>query len=403
MSDKQTITEHTVNNGKKFSRRDFLKLAGAGALTTAVLTADNPFSPEYKINSSMLVLDLFNLPEAPESDDIEALAYGYYKKTYGGHGEMVVDVMQKTGVELGEDLTNKQVEYVSIYPALSINEIKKDDLGNITAVVEISEDKIIKLIGQSNASIVNMSFEVGKTTISAELYREQEVFIEGKTRSDLPSESKQKITVNGVTTESVVYRDPNGKIISKDEFDNITNKVVTRQKIELAPEDRIITHEDGYAGEYTYENLLKLTKIAAKFPDKLFVAAGGNPDPRTGKRPDIREARKKLEEQGLWMNNLIMIGYTDTNPKTDNVEPMQFGSDYYVDTNTELKLLGHEGSSSAGTAFTSKFISRITEGDSKKINQIKEEIDAQSKTKSVFIGEPIYDTITYEQLDYGKG
>lgn len=390
----------------KLSRRDFLKLGGLALLGTAgatVLTKSSPLSPEYKINSSMLVLDLFNLPEAPEGDDVETLAYRYYKNTYGGHGDMVLGVMQKTADELGEDLTNQSLECVSIYPALGISEIEEDDLGNMTAIVEISEDKITQLVGQSNASIVNMSFEVGKTKISVMLYEEQEVFKEGKTVSDLPSESRQKITSNGITTESIVYRDPKGKIISKDEFDNLKNEVVRREKIELSPQDRVITHEDGYAGEYTYDNLFKLANIAAKFPNKLFIAAGGNPDPITGKRPDIREARKKLEEQGLWVSNLIMIGYSELNQKTGNVEPMQFGSDYYIDAKTELNLLGYEGSSSAGTAFTSKFISRITTDDPKKISQIVEELDSQSKLRSVYIGEPIYDTVTYNQIDYGKG
>mgnify|MGYP005860143645 CR=1 FL=1 len=76
------------------------------------------------------------------------------------------------------------------------------------------------------------------------------------------------------------------------------------------PKDRDVRFLDGYAGDKTYRNLQKLTEVARKHPEKMFVAAGGNPTYLQDlKIPDIREVRAELERQGLWPENLIIVGF----------------------------------------------------------------------------------------------
>lgn len=52
-----------------------------------------------------------------------------------------------------------------------------------------------------------------------------------------------------------------------------------------------------------------MAKVAATFPDKFFVVAGGNPSYYEGLGiPDIREAREQLENEGLWPDNILVVG-----------------------------------------------------------------------------------------------
>ncbi len=373
-----------------------MRLVGAGAATTAVLTSDIPLSHEYVLNSDVLVLDFFDVPKPSRENLLEAipqtdeetkqLMTDYYAQQFGDHGARVLDAMEKTSGELDVNFIKRDITTASILPAVSIGEIKKDDLGNMTAVAEISDKYIDSLIARSSASIVNISFEVGKFALRGEFYS-REMSDEEIERFNKLGITKMRI--NGRT----IYKSSGGKTYTEEEYNKLRSEFATGSIVELNTADRIVRHEDGYTGKYVYENLLKLASIASNHPDKFFVAAGGNPDKDTGKRPDIRGARKRLEKEGLWAENLILIGYVGEHPYSRQIEPMQFGSDYYVDKME---------ASSLATAYTSELVTELVKDGAVKRSSIKAELDRISATVTVDPTDSESEVVEYKLLESGK-
>lgn len=92
-----------------------------------------------------------------------------------------------------------------------------------------------------------------------------------------------------------------------------------------------------------------MADLAAKFPDKIFFAAAGNPTEKY-KQPNILGAKDELLKQGKWPSNLFMIGYFGI-PYENNELPSGYGADYYIHVD-DLDILetSHATSYSTPTA-----------------------------------------------------
>lgn len=363
---------------KILSRREALRVIGTAAATVVgmnIFKGDTPRSPEIELNSRVLVLDFFDVPKPsrenlldtiPQTDDeIKSLVEDYYKQNFGNHGEGVVGVMQKTAEQIG-DKNYKEPNKISILPAVSVGEIKKDELGNITVIAEISEAEVEKVVSQTDSSLVNLSFEVGKFDVHIDLTKRR---VEGAnyTRDDDPQSGK----VNGVPW----YKDNKGNDISKEKYDELMNEGLT-----FVTEIGDVYHTDGYAGEHTYDNLKSLTNIARNHPDKFFIAAGGNPSDNIPPIvPDIREARKKLEKEGLWPKNLITTGFTHTFGDGE-VSPMTVGHDIYL-SQEDMNNVGLESKTSFTTARITEISRVLIEKGANTHSKLKASLFGMCETK----------------------
>ncbi len=331
---------------RKISRRDFLKLAGAGLLLAAgadlviVYTKDQK---ERERGGKVAVLDMFDIRGQNTIDfdgDTKQIINNSFGNEYGGHGETVSAVMNKLKFN-----TNEPQEQISIVSAVKIGEEAIDKVGNKTVNLEITEKEIIKLIGQTESGTINMSFEVGKIPVT--IVTKQE-------KLKNPSAPLPGITRIGSTE---IYKDELGNKISIDKF-NEMRRIASEKIIVDAPENkRVVVFLDGYAGENTYDNLLAMTNIAAKFPDKTFIVAGGNPKYLNGLHtPDIREARVRLEKANLWPENLIVVGFQYHGDGI--VAPASLGADIYV-SDKDLEEMGFFGASSFATPVITEIVSAL--------------------------------------------
>lgn len=150
------------------------------------------------------------------------------------------------------------------------------------------------------------------------------------------------------------------------------------------PSDRDVVFLDGYAGEKTYDNLRKLAQIVRKHPEKIFITAGGNPTYLNGLRiPDIREARSMLEKQGLWPDNLLVVGFQAR--ESGFVGQASYGADVYV-SDEDLEKLGFSGASSYATPVVSEITRQLI---SKGVNipvKVKEALTQMTRTAESWEG-----------------
>ena len=129
----------------------------------------------------------------------------------------------------------------------------------------------------------------------------------------------------------------------------------------------------------------------------MFVAAGGNPTYLKGlKIPDIRDARAKLEEQGLWPENLIIVGFQAR--ESGFVGQASYGADIYV-ADKDLEELGFSGASSYATPVVTEITRRVVYAGSKTHKQAREGLMALTQAAETYEGsEKVY----YPLLDLGK-
>lgn len=97
-----------------------------------------------------------------------------------------------------------------------------------------------------------------------------------------------------------------------------------------------------------FSNLLALVNIAESFPDKIFVAAGGNLG------DNFCDLKTDLQKQGNWPNNLILV----TSRPRRIIDRPEVGSDFVIDT-ISFGIAPDKSSSSAATAIATAIIQRL--------------------------------------------
>lgn len=387
------MTEGEEKPPTPISKRSALKLAGVVAGTGALAWAASRLgmrlpgseaiaSPEKELKPSVFVPDVFDLEEfrnnvikqfpegfsetqelqemgVSDSESMAGLQNAVPKDEnqtrlfmlkalefqYKDHGKNVIEVMRQTAdfLKPGQKFTDPS--QTSIATAVQLEEIQTDALGNPTARLTLSEKIFDGMISQTDASVINMSFELGSNSITYTLYEQKSKYPE----IEFPSKS----TINGITT----YRDHEGNYITEEVYNEISAKKRESEVVQIEPHYRDIDYVDGYYGESTYDNLLKLAQIAKKYPEKMFVAAGGNPTLLNGRRwPDIREARAKLEAEGLWKDNIIIVGFLGMDSGVEGLA--SYGADVYV-SHEDLERFGFSQASSYATPVITEVIRQL--------------------------------------------
>lgn len=310
------------------------------------------FSPEAAWRE-MGVLDPSNKEELLRADprtdqQFKLLMMALLRDHYQEHGEEVVRVMEEVSAQLNPNKKHIPPSKSSVAAAVKFGDLVYDEIGNPTIGLELSAKAIDGIISGIPGKVVNMSLELGQFSMTYELFG-----IRTK-HPELATQGPSKLTINGETS----YRDHDGKGISEEEYDNELKGLGETEVFKLDPSDRSASYLDGYAGEDTYANLQMLARIAGRHPDKFFIAAGGNPSTNQGsKLPDIRDARSRLEEQGLWPGNFIVGGFQMSLPGGFKF-PASHGSDFYV-SDKDLKKLGFTGASSFATPVITEIVRNI--------------------------------------------
>lgn len=397
-----------VNN--ETSRRKFLKVAGAAAIlaTAAGCTPSpaklKPFNtetaphPEKELNPSIAVLDFFDMDQAlinylfeyfpplfseipslwemgitdlstaegllkgvpKDENQAKLLLMMLFKHQYQNHGKEVISVMSKAANYLNPDQSGIVPATASIEKAVIFHKLEYDETGNPIIHANLSAEMADKLISRSMESVVNMSLEIGEFSIMLSLYDRKPKYPE------IARQGPSNFTINEKTT----YKDYQGNIITEAEYNEILTKANETEITLLDPKERDVKFLDGYAGDKTDDNLLKLAEIARKYPEKMIITAGGNPTYLQGlKMPDIREARKSLEEQGLWPDNLIIVGFQTR--ESGFVGPASYGADIYV-SDTDLEMLGFGASSSYATSVITELTRQLISKGFKTHKKVKD-------------------------------
>lgn len=447
MSDREPMpdampSEIKENNVKKtsegISRRNFLK--GSGAMLAGGATAyigrklglkhgetESLRSPEMLLaEPKALVLDFFEIDEferkylsnnfsqeisveetlremgiddpttmqgllkgVPQNEEqATLLLIKLFKQQYQRHGEEVASVIDKMANYLGSNQESSNLNRVSIADAISLGEVSYDNFDNPTINAKISPGVVDSLISKSSEGVVNMSFELGEFSLTYLMKDMRFVYPE------MSSQGPTMIRIEGQT----FYRDFQGNNITKEEYEEICKKMAETEIILLNPKERKILFLDGYAGDKTDQNLQKLTELAKKYPKKMFIAAGGNPTYLYDlKMPDIREARSKLERQGLWPNNLLIVGF-QARLSSDITRRASYGADIYV-SDKDLENLGFFGASSYATPVVSEIVRRLISKGISLPDEIKDVFGQMTDVVKTWEGE---EEIEYKLLNLKK-
>jgi len=395
-------SEKTPTPTKEISRRDFLKLAGvvgvaagvvaldktASRLGVKILSSEDERSPEIKLNSSATILDFFDLdivknqylqdnfpPGFSEEKSLQAMGVKdsstregllkavpqnenqakllmlmILKHQYHNHGRNVANVMHKARQSFSGILKTTHSE-TSIGTAVEISKVK---LNNPVIHFSVNPETINQLIKTSSGSILNMSFQPGNNSFTYKMHGYPDRNLPSRQEGATISNADGNILSKGETK----YYDHLGNQIKKDEYNHLLSKAENAEPVLLSPKDRDIDYVDGYFGEHTADNVRMLAQIAQKYPEKFFVAAGGNP---TGmeEMPDITTIRAELEEKSLWPKNLVVVGFETTIPNV-YTGPASYGADIYVSAK-DLEKLGFSGASSYAAPVVSEIIRQTVE------------------------------------------
>lgn len=381
-----------MSEGGEMSRRGFFKIAFATGLGLIGLKGEPTRSKvEAELHPTILVLDLFDVSKLkdrlPKNDPAVDLLAEHYKN----HGENDIAVMRKTAAYMNPN--NKDVNFTqsSITGGIQIEDTEKDDIGNSTTRASVSTAFVDKQVSQSTESVINMSFEMGEFAFTYTAFEK---------RSKYPEMARQgpsTVTINDQTT----YKDYQGNAISEAQYDALIAKASETQVVQLDPAS--VDFLDGYAGDKTMSNLKALVEIAIRHPEKMFVAAGGNPTYLKGEHfPDISQARKLLEQKGLWPENLLIVGFT-ANPRigADVEYPASRGADIYV-RESDLKQLGFSAASSYATPVISEIVRELVGRGTKTKPDIRKKLFGMTDIKEIWWNGNDHDTYRLLNLDQAK-
>lgn len=404
------------------SRRDFLKVLGAGAGAVALSSVPQAVqgavdtyaqetdsipntavseivTPEIKLEPTVRTVDFFDLhPVINEqirttflegfseeeafsrmgvkdpntsaglleaiphtADDTRLLVAKYFEQTYGSHGKQVQDVMNRVALATsGRTSANPQSS--SIATAVSFGGVERDLIGNTKTKVSISADAVNDVIEEIPDSIINMSFEVGEFEVFHNLYE----------RKSKDPDMKYELPSTTSIGNHATYKDYKGNPITGGEYAAYKSQAAQKETIQLDVDSRYIRQVDGYAGDEALVNLGMLVDIARAHPNKVFVAANGNPTYLQGqglKIPDTREGRELFKSKDLWPDNLIMVGVEAT--ESGYVGPASEGADIYVSDRDLVDELGVARASSFAAATVSEISRQLVEKGHKSPSQLK--------------------------------
>jgi len=300
-----------------------------------------------------------------------------FTKIYENHGDDVSNVMEKTWkyakLESTQDLEIAPLQ--GIFEESSIEYGIEDDLGNKGFSITFDEKKIIELLRKDPNRVINFSFQVGDVevfleekkmvtpkpnldlgtgffdkegnyrtiTIPSDLSIEILVENEEEARSRLDSVyGRQVLIPNGVAfykkgdrfikdTDIIGYvgrggdtlvtpgNIPKEKIIKQ--WEQVKEEAQGHAKVEdiESPDLKIVGAYDDKAEK----NLPRLFEVAKAYPDKLFVAAGGN------NGEDILKVLEGLSDEKP--SNLIIVA--EWRMEGERPRHEMYGADIYVDNN----------------------------------------------------------------------
>ena len=324
----------------------------------------------------------------------KALAYAFLD-AYVHHGDNVVDVAEgmwnhnlirkSSGLE-----SIRELEVTPLQEILDSSSFKKveDELGNKGISIDFDEQKIIESLSRNPDKIINFSFQVGNVEVFMDertkvtpdpdfdlgpgYYDKEGNFFAidrpdyglrknvknaQEAREILSSNEGQFLLDNGVIffgenndTMPIGYahaKEREGKLVVPDiiprqevirRWEEAKDKAARSAKvIDLeTPQIRIV---GAYDSKKAQGNLQKLFAIASAYPDKLFVAAGGN----SGE--DIMKAMEELSDKRP-PNLLIVSEWSGEEWKPRH---KMYGAGMYVDNNylgsTGINMRVPEGSS----------------------------------------------------------
>lgn len=394
------------------TRRGFFKKTGAVAAGITATYVANKLglnlgksetlrSPEIKLNPSVKVLDFFetdnihvlgNFPPGfsekkawqemgvsdpstreglcmavPKNEEqTKLLMIKFFGKKYEGHGNTVVSIMEKVAAFLHPGQNFPIPDQASIAESVELNNLEYDEIGNPTMHVNVSQDKVSKLVSESPESVINMSFQLGDFSLSYSLYDKRQKY---------PEMARQLPGTFATNRGDIHYKDHQGREITEAEYNEICKRASEQEVFLLKPVDRGDTFIDGYAGEKTYQNLRELIEVANSHPKKMFIAAGGNPTHFNYQKmvPDISEARVRLEKERLWPENLIIVGFETTTYYEEHYyrDRASYGADIYV-SDQDLKELGFSGASSWATPVVTEVVKQLIAKGMTTKNQVKD-------------------------------
>lgn len=333
---------------------------------------------KYGLNDASEVQDFAKV--LPENDkEVIALLIMAGKAHQNEHGQRVSSVWEKTAQYLGT--SKPEFQEADNTDTSGFVSFEKDELGNHTFLTQPNFDYYDTILSQSDQSLVNISSELGKVGLTLKLYRSV------KTHPEIRLPGTVQIG------DTIHYRDYSGNDITKEQYDEI-ERLAAETKIELAenPVDRSIVYRDGYVGEQAYENLKPMVELAKKHPDKIIMAAAGNRF-QLFDIPDLREARKRLEAEGGWPQNLFLIGYI--NEEQGFLAPAEYGADFYIKESDTINLIDEKISSSFTTPMVTEIVRRLMMQGIKDPTEIRQALT----DLSVNINSPDYPIYMHDKGD----
>ena len=312
-------------------------------------------------------LDGLQKAEPQNEKDSILILLNALQQRYENHGREVSEVIRKLPgllnelyIQNPEKLPNNPlINKANIVESIDIDGLDYDDEGNPTLWISVDRKRIEEMIAQTEDLVINMSFELGRIPTTYQMYRS-----ENSNEQVALSERSVSSTINGTRTTTTRYFS-DGREVTDKEYERLSVRNSEKTIKLIPPEKRSFAFIDGYAANEstTEKNLEMLVDIARKYPKKFFAAAGGNSVYLNGRHtPDIRQARKKLEEQGVWPENLVIVGVDVAVGEEGSLSsyrgPGTEGSDIYVNWR-DLNKLGFGQAASFATPVVSELARQL--------------------------------------------
>jgi hypothetical protein len=315
--------------------------------------------------------DLSSLPDLrtavyPTGDEKLALAHLslFLMAHYRDHGASVLRVIEGVSSKLGIESSVGKTSAASVF---RLEEVRLDPLGNPELMIRTDRRKLREIVSSSDEAVISLSFQMGEHSVKYNLYGKERPSDELLQRT---SQHGEKIYLTG--------EDGKQKEISRATYSRLLAEEAATRILVLPEERRDFIIFDGYStypsGEYgrVFFNLYEMVQLAAEFPGKMFVVAGGNaPIFSEEAVPDIRRARRELEERGLWPDNLIVVGAVAYEQGRRAVG--SHGCDIYVDDKT-LEKFGVLTASSYATPVISSLVRTLVAQGVKDPLQVKKKL-----------------------------
>jgi len=288
-----------------------------------------------------ITLDKLHVPEDPSKVFLVALQF--LKLYFQGHGEDVVETMQRTDELLGilfrppniKSLTGKSIGKITF----------SYESRNLVVKFRLDPEKLAEQIRGAEGKFVCASWQT-RASATIVMYRKEMV------RDQNVPDPREATFVNGA------YQLPDGTVITRAQYQELWG---TYLKPKFSPNDEItLEPHDAYANPVdAYLALKDMAYIAGKNPGRIFFIAAGNPT--LDSLPDISDAIQRLREEGLWRENIIPIGFAHYDVKSGEVwNQSGQGAYYYVDE-TSLEEVGMVTATSFAAPMALRLVSALCE------------------------------------------